>query len=163
VYRCEVSTFWTNINIDLLYAEHLLTRFNALGREGAVLRALKEPKPENLNSIYEIMLAECQRRMTSEHQVIASTLLHWVAFAMRPLLLTEVESLVKLIAQDPKFTLEEIPEVFIRFLKVGDAGYDLEWKAKQKVSQMTAVTSLPTPGSDDDDNDDTYNDDARQA
>ena len=90
--------------IDLLYAEHLLVRLDELGREGAVLRALKEKKPADLAGIYEILLAECQRRLPVKHQQVAASLLHWVAFSKRRLSLTEVQLLVKHLAQDDDFS-----------------------------------------------------------
>ena len=133
-------------------------RYNALGREGAVLKALKQPAPANLNGMYETLLDECQRRMSSDHQMIASSLLHWVSFAARSLTLAEVESLVKLLAKDDKFGLEEIPEVFSRFLQIGDATYDLEIRQKAKLSRMTEITSLPQPGNEDEE--DMYDDSA---
>ncbi|KAM6506585.1 hypothetical protein FSOLCH5_013559 [Fusarium solani] len=140
---------------NMLYAEHLLVRLNNLGREGAVLRALEQKKPEDLHGIYETLLAECQRRMPVNHQQIAASLLHWIAFAKRGLTLTEVQSLVKCLSQDDEFDLEEIPEFFSKFLRIGDPGYDAELRAKHQASRAT-VQDLKKD--DDDDDDDIYED-----
>ena len=140
----------------MLYAEHLLVRLDELGREGAVLRALKEKKPADLAGIYEILLAECQRRLPAKHQQVAASLLHWVAFSKRRLSLTEVQLLVKHLAQDDDFSIEEMPELFSKFLRVGGAGYDPEVYAKIVTSNLTAVQDVKQ---DEDDNRDSIYDD----
>ncbi|KAH6991857.1 hypothetical protein EDB82DRAFT_459229 [Fusarium venenatum] len=127
---------------NMLYAQHLLVRFDELGREGAVLRALKDKKPEDLTGIYDILLAECQRRLPDKHQRVAASLLHWVAFSKRRLSLSEVQLLVKHIAQDDEFTIEEMPELFSKFLRVGGGGYDPEVDAKIAASKVTAVQDV---------------------
>lgn len=142
--------------VDMLYAQHLLGRFDGLGREGAVLRALSQDKPKNLHEIYEILLAESQRRMPPKHQEVAASLLHWVAFARRLLTLSEIQSLVKYLAQDSKFDIEEIRELFDKFLRVGGPGYDTEVLARLQASQATAVQDLKQ---DDDDKHDSIYDD----
>ncbi|KAL2676439.1 hypothetical protein Neosp_010197 [[Neocosmospora] mangrovei] len=136
---------------NMLYAEHLLVRLNNLGREGAVLRALEQKKPEDLHDIYETLLAECQRRMPVIHQQVAASLLHWIAFAKRGLTLTEVQSLVKYLSQDDEFDIEEIPEFFSKFLRIGDAGYDAELRAKHQASTATAQDLRKDDDNDDDD------------
>ncbi|KAM5349900.1 hypothetical protein ACJ41O_006405 [Fusarium nematophilum] len=141
---------------NMLYAEHLLVRLDNLGREGAVLKALEQKKPEDLHGIYETHLAECQRRMPANHQQVAASLLHWIAFSKRSLTLIEVQSLVKYLSQDDEFNLEEIPEFFSKFLRIGDPGYDAELRAKHQASQATAVQDLRL---DDDGNDDDIYDD----
>ncbi|KLO89182.1 uncharacterized protein LW93_12603 [Fusarium fujikuroi] len=144
------------VSPNMLYAQHLLGRFDGLGREGAVLRALSQDKPKNLHEIYEILLAESQRRMPPKHQEVAASLLHWVAFARRLLTLSEIQSLVKYLAQDSKFDIEEIRELFDKFLRVGGPGYDTEVLARLQASQATAVQDLKQ---DDDDKHDSIYDD----
>ncbi|KAK2778817.1 hypothetical protein CKAH01_11591 [Colletotrichum kahawae] len=39
---------------NMLYAEHMLSQLNNLNREGAVLKALKQKKPDDLNDIYKV-------------------------------------------------------------------------------------------------------------
>ncbi|RBR05593.1 hypothetical protein FVER53590_03304 [Fusarium verticillioides] len=141
---------------NMLYAQHLLGRLDDLGREGAVLRALSQEKPKNLHGIYEILLAECQRRMPPKHQEVAAALLHWVAFSKRLLTLAEVQSLVKYLAQDNEFDIEEIRELFDKFLRIGGPGYDTEVLARLQASQATAVQDLKQ---DDDDKHDSIYDD----
>ncbi|OBS23261.1 hypothetical protein FPOA_03813 [Fusarium poae] len=144
------------VSPNMLYAQHLLVRFDELGREGAVLRALKEKKPEDLTGIYDILLAECQRRLPAKHQRVAASLLHWVAFSKMRLSLTEVQLLIKHIAQDDEFTIEEMPELFSKFLRVGGAGYDPEVDAKITASKVTTVQDLKQ---DEDNNRDSIYDD----
>ncbi|QGI94934.1 hypothetical protein CEK26_008003 [Fusarium fujikuroi] len=141
---------------NMLYAQHLLGRLDDLGREGAVLRALSQDKPKTLHGIYEILLAECQRRMPPKHQEVAAALLHWVAFSKRLLTLAEVQSLVKYLAQDNEFDIEEIRELFDKFLRIGGPGYDTEVLARLQASQATAVQDLKQ---DDDDKHDSIYDD----
>ncbi|KAM0466401.1 hypothetical protein ACHAP7_012284 [Fusarium lateritium] len=131
---------------NMLYAQHLLARLNDLGREGSVLRTLEQDMPSDLHGIYEVLLAECQRRMPAKHQEVSASLLHWIAFSRRLLTLAEVESLVKHLAQDNEFDLEEIPELFSRFLVVGGPGYDSEALAKMQAGDTTAVQYLKLYG-----------------
>ncbi|KAF5247033.1 hypothetical protein FAUST_885, partial [Fusarium austroamericanum] len=141
---------------NMLYAQHMLARLNDMGREGAILRALGQDKPRNLHDIYEIHIAECQRRMPSKYKEVAASLLHWVAFAKRLVTLTEVQSLVKYLADDDKFDIEEIHELFDKFLRVGGPGYDTEVLARIQTSKATAVQDLKH---DEDDNHDGIYDD----
>ncbi|SPJ78834.1 uncharacterized protein FTOL_07225 [Fusarium torulosum] len=134
------------ISPNMLYAEHLLVRLNDLGREGSVLRTLEQDMPIDLHGIYEVLLAECQRRMPTKHQEVSASLLHWIAFSRRLLTLAEVESLVKNLAQDNEFDIEEIPELFSRFLIVGGPGYDSEALAKIQAGDATAVQDLKLNG-----------------
>ncbi|KAM0551741.1 hypothetical protein ACHAPJ_008308 [Fusarium lateritium] len=127
---------------NMLYAEHVLFRLNNLGREGAVLRALEKDKPKDLHGIYEILLAECQRRMPANHQQTAASLLHWIAFALNSPSLNQVQSLVKFLSQDEMFDIEEIPEFFSRFLRIGYAGLDAELRAKFQNIEDAGVQDL---------------------
>lgn len=131
-------------SVDMLYAEHMLQRFDTLGREGAVLRNLDRPLPANLTSIYEGLLEECLRRTPSKHHELVSKLLHWTAWSFRPLLLDEVVSLVKFYSDGKDFDLEEIPEPFAKFIRVGDPGADAEARAKAQSQNGygTAVQNL---------------------
>lgn len=128
----------------MLYAKHFLVRLDNLGREGAVLKSLQKEKPEDLHGVYEILLSECQRRMPVSHQQVAASLLHWIAFAFprKGLTLTDIQSLVKYLSQDDEFDLEDIPELFSKFLKVGDPGDDAEFRAKLQASRLTTVQDL---------------------
>ena len=103
----------------MLYAEHMLTRFDSLGRQGAVIQAVENPMPATLYELYEASLVECQRRMLPTHREIGCMLLHWITFSYTPLVLDSVLSLLRYISEDESFNLEEIPEVFSRFLRIG--------------------------------------------
>lgn len=135
----------------MLYAEHLLQRLDHIGREGAVLKSLQQKKPDDLHGIYDILLAECQRRMPPAHQAVAASLLHWIAFAKRPLSMNQIGSLIKELSSDDTFDIEEIPEFFSKFLRIGDPGYDSQMRATIELSQKKAVYDLkPEPESEDD-------------
>ena len=123
----------------MLYAEHMLLRFNSLGREGSVLRNLDNPLPADLHSLYETLLEECHRRTASKRQLLVTKLLHWVAFCYRPLVLDEIVSLLKYLTSDPDFDIEEIPEPFNKFIRVGDPGTDAEARAKIQSHDNTIV------------------------
>ncbi|KAF4900646.1 hypothetical protein CGCF415_v010033 [Colletotrichum fructicola] len=140
---------------NMLYAEHMLTRLDSLGREGAVLKALNQKRPVDLNDIYEGLLSECRRRTPISHQQIAASILHWIAFAKRRLKLNEVQSLLRHISQEADFTFEDIPEFTSKFLKVADTGYNAELQARAQASKATMVQDLKQHG---DDNDDIYDD-----
>ncbi|KAF5975526.1 hypothetical protein FBULB1_7306 [Fusarium bulbicola] len=114
---------------NMLYAQHLLGRLEDL---------------------------ECQRRMPPKHQEVAAALLHWVAFAKRLLTLAEVQSLVKYLAQDNEFDIEEIRELFDKFLRIGGPGYDTEVLARLQASKAIAIQDLKQ---DDDDKHDSIYDD----
>lgn len=139
----------------MLYAEHMLTKLDSLGREGAVLKALNQNKPDDLNDIYEGLLSDCRRRTPISHQQIAASILHWIAFSKRRLTLNEVQSLLRHLSQEADFTLEDIPEFTSKFLKVAETGYDAELRAKAQASKVTMVQDLKHNG---DDNDDVYDD-----
>ncbi|KAF5003633.1 hypothetical protein FDECE_9839 [Fusarium decemcellulare] len=123
---------------------HMLLRFNALGREGAVLRNLDKPLPEDMHDLYEGLVEECYRRTGTRHQALINKLLHWVAYSLRPLSLDEVGSLLKVWADDPDFDVEEIPEIIDKFIQVGDPGTDAEARAKiqSQGGWGTAVSQL---------------------
>lgn len=114
----------------MLYAEHLLSRFDALGREGAVLRSLDKPQPPTLHELYETLLKTCHRHTSTAHQDLTKFLLHFIAYAFRAINLLEVESLLKQLTGDEEFGIEELPETFSYFLRVGDPGADSEERAK---------------------------------
>lgn len=114
----------------MLYAEHMLRRFNSLGREAAVLRNLDKPLPADLHDLYEILVDECYKHLDSNHEDMVNRLLHWIAYSFRSLTLDEVVSLLRLWANDKEFDIEEIPEPFAKFIQVGDVGADAEARAK---------------------------------
>ncbi|KAK3380777.1 hypothetical protein B0T24DRAFT_200521 [Lasiosphaeria ovina] len=125
---------------NLLYAQHMLRRFDAIGREGAVLRQLDQPMPPTLRSLYEVMLAECQRRTVASRQPVIATLLRWISFSFRPLVLDEAVSLLRYTSGDSMFDLDEIPELMTRFIRIGDPGKGSE------VGETTEMEYLQTGG-----------------
>ncbi|KAH6891532.1 hypothetical protein B0T10DRAFT_605777 [Thelonectria olida] len=127
---------------NMLYAQYLLIRLNALKREGAVLKRLDKPLPVNLHEMYELSLSDCNRRTGPDRQQMVTKLLHWTAFSYRPLVLDEVISLLRYWANDSNFDIEEIPEPFSRFIRVGDPGSDAEARARINNSQGYWTTSV---------------------
>ncbi|QSS59361.1 hypothetical protein I7I51_08796 [Histoplasma capsulatum] len=96
-----------NSTLAMLYVDHMLRRFNSIGREGAVLKDLETSLPDNLQSAYDILLTEVQQRRTSEHLLIFKQLLLWLAFAKRLLTVGEVEGLVTLLDRDRSYNIIE--------------------------------------------------------
>ncbi|KAI5461781.1 hypothetical protein BGZ63DRAFT_386632 [Mariannaea sp. PMI_226] len=129
---------------NMLYAQHLLVQLNALRREGAVLKRLSQPLPTDLHEIYDISLKDCNKRTGLSRQHLVLQLLHWTAFSFRPLVLDEVTCLLRYMLNDPDFDLEEIPEPFSRFIRVGDPGFEAEARAKleSEESWIDSVESL---------------------
>jgi len=98
----------------------MLLHYNKLGREGAVLHNMDRSMPSDLNALYETLLSECHRHTASNRQTLVATLLDWISFSLRPLLLAELVSLLRHVTREATLDLEEIPEPFAKFLRVGD-------------------------------------------
>ncbi|KAL0934771.1 NACHT and TPR domain-containing protein [Colletotrichum truncatum] len=131
---------------SLLYAEHLLGKLNALGREGAVIRSLERPLPSTLHELYETSIEECIRRTESSYRELVVKLLHWTAFSFRPLTLDEVVSLLRYWVGSSEFDIEDIPAPFAKILQIGGADSDAESRAKMEYrgGWSTAVAELDT-------------------
>jgi hypothetical protein len=108
----------------MLFAERMLVRYDNLGREGAVLKDLEKKLPSDLHEIYEHLLSECDKRTAPSRRPHVKTLLAWAAFSFRPLVLDEAVSLLKHVSQDENFELDEIPEPFVKFLRIGDPVFE---------------------------------------
>ncbi|RGP75727.1 nacht and tpr domain-containing [Fusarium sporotrichioides] len=140
---------------NMLYAENILHQLDALGREGAVLRNLDQPLPKDLPDLYHGMLLECYRRTAATYHNVVTNLLYWVAYSFRPLTLSEVTSLAKLWAGDALFDLDDIPEPFAKFVRIGDLGADAEGRAKlqaqeawgKEVTELEAMKGAHQPNS----------------
>ena len=91
----------------MLYIDHMLRRLNFICREGAVLKDLDRNLPENLQSLYALMLAEVQRGKTDGQLETLKKLFSWLAFSKRPLTLEEANDLVELTQEDASLSLEE--------------------------------------------------------
>jgi hypothetical protein len=131
---------------------------DSLGREGAVLRVIDQPLPPDLPSLYHGLLKEAHRRTNPEFRTAMIRLLHWIAYASRPLCLDEVLSLLRLFSDDDGFDIEDVSEIFTKFLQIGDPGSDAEARA-QLQSQggwRTAVKDLVNQDSNNPEN--IYND-----
>ncbi|RSL71944.1 hypothetical protein CEP54_001048 [Fusarium duplospermum] len=104
---------------NMLYAEHMLHRYSELAREGAVLQDMKKPAPGDINALYESMVDECYRRTATEHRGAVAALLQWISFSISPLTLDDIRSLLRFITKDSSFDIEDIPQPFSKFLRVG--------------------------------------------
>ncbi|EEH16587.1 hypothetical protein PABG_06674 [Paracoccidioides brasiliensis Pb03] len=104
---------------SMLYVDHMLRRYNSIGREGAVLKDLETNLPDNLQSLYNNMLAELTQRRTSEHMKIFKNLLAWLAFSKRLLTVGEVDDLTTLLGQDRSYNIiEEVEGKSSRILRI---------------------------------------------
>lgn len=132
----------------MLYAEHLLLNFDALGREGAVLRSLDKPMPPTLHELYESLLETTHRRIALTHQQLIKTVLHLVAFSFRPLVLHEVNSLLDYLTDTKDFDIEDVLQPLSSFIRAGDPGADAEARAKvnSRGGWQTTVEDLEKTG-----------------
>ena len=95
------------LSLDMLYAEHILRRLNSIGREGAVLKEIELNLPEDLQSLYAVMLSECQRHRTPDQFKTLKRLFAWLAFSKRPLSFGEAKDLVSVMTQEGSFSIED--------------------------------------------------------
>ncbi|KAK0373549.1 hypothetical protein CLIM01_09075 [Colletotrichum limetticola] len=140
---------------NMLYARHLLTCLDDLGREGAVLKALKQKMPHGLLGMYETLVAESLRLLPKNHQKGVVALLQWIAVARRTFTLEEIQSLAKHLSHDSAFDLDKVPGLFSKFLTVGNPGFDIESQAVAKTSQAQIIKDL-TQRDDENDGDSIY-------
>jgi hypothetical protein len=103
----ETPALFANTCVGMLYIDHMLRRLNFIGREGAVLKDLDQNLPENLQSLYALMLAEVQRGKTAAQFETLKKLFSWLAFSKRSLTLEEANDLIELTHQDEPLSLEE--------------------------------------------------------
>lgn len=106
----------------MLYIEHMLRRFSAIGRESAVLKDIEKSLPDTLEALYELLVAESQRGRTEAQYETLRTLFAMFAYSERPLTLDEASDIVKLTNADGTFDIEE--EVIGRSARLLDLGRD---------------------------------------
>jgi hypothetical protein len=104
----------------LLYAEHMLRRFNNLSREPLILRHLEQEMPKTLEQLYSIMLSDLLRKTSNEQRQALKGLFSWIAFAVRPITLSEALAIVKLLPGDLDLEEELQSPQLGRFLRVAD-------------------------------------------
>ncbi|UPK97007.1 hypothetical protein LCI18_007942 [Fusarium solani-melongenae] len=114
-----ISPFSKLILPDMLYAEHMLHRYSILAREGAVLQDMKKPAPMDIDALYESMVDECYQRTATEHRGAVAALLQWISFSYSPLTLDDITSLLRFVTKDDSFVIEDIPQPFSKFLRIG--------------------------------------------
>ena len=107
---------------SMLYIEHMVRRLSVIGREGSVLKDLEKNLPDNLEALYKLLLAECQRGRTHTQYLTLKTLFAMLAYSERPLSLDEATELVKLTDPDDTFDIED--EVIGRSARLLDLGRD---------------------------------------
>jgi len=90
------------------YVEHMLRRLSYIGREGAVLADLEKNLPDSLESLYKLMLTECQKDRTDEQYQALKKLFAWLAYSKRALTLGQASELVALtVANERVFDIED--------------------------------------------------------
>ena len=85
----------------------MLRRLNAIGREKAVLQELEGDLPQDLISLYALLLSECQKDRSAEHYQSLKKLFAWLAFSKRLLSLQEAEELLKVASHGKTLDLED--------------------------------------------------------
>lgn len=88
-----------------------MQRLKYIGRESAVLKDLKNP-PNDLSSLYKLMLDECRRNRTKEQYEGLKKLFAWLAFSRRSLTLAEASEIARLTITEKDFDIED--EIFGR-------------------------------------------------
>jgi len=91
----------------MLYVEHMLRRLSYIGHEDAVLKDLEQNLPDDLQSLYQLMLTECHKGRTKAQYTALKRLFAWLAFSKRPLTLSEATALVKVTVPDGSFNFED--------------------------------------------------------
>ena len=124
---------------SMLYVEHMLRRFNYIGRERAVSQALKNIPP-NLHGLYDLLLEECRQDRSEAQYQAMKKLFAWLAFSKRSLSLDEASSLCQLALSDNTFDIEE--EI------IGHSS---------RILELTQARQLEENTKDDDKNDDENN------
>ncbi|KAI9685512.1 MAG: hypothetical protein M1822_004370 [Bathelium mastoideum] len=81
-------------------------RLNSLGREPLIMRELRN-LPENLSSLYDVLLDECRKGRTKEDLASLRRLFAWLSYSERQLTLGEASALVKLVGEDHSLSVEE--------------------------------------------------------
>jgi hypothetical protein len=107
---------------SMLYIEHMLRRFSAIGRESAVIKDLKKELPDSLEGLYKLMLEECQKGRSEHQYETLRTLFAMLAFSKRGLTLEEAADLIKLTDPDDTFDIED--EVIGRSARILELGRD---------------------------------------
>ncbi|KAH8886650.1 hypothetical protein GQ53DRAFT_769215 [Thozetella sp. PMI_491] len=97
-----VSPLWGR----MLYAEHMLRRFDTMAREPLVMRQLETAMPKDMEELYDNILTELQRRIAPESQLSLRSLLTWLSFSFRSLTVGESLAVLQL-APGKHLDLEE--------------------------------------------------------
>ena len=125
----------------------MLKRFNATAREGAVLKDLEWSMPDSLDTLYQTMLSECDRRTPEAQRPSMKILLAWLAFSWRPLTLDECKALLKSVIVDTSIDLEE--ELQGRFSRYAfNCGQNQDKDGSEDTKMLTnavASCTLATP------------------
>ncbi|EON98245.1 hypothetical protein UCRPA7_6226 [Phaeoacremonium minimum UCRPA7] len=91
---------------NLRYIEHMLRRFNAIGREGPIWKEL-DNLPENTRSLYEQMLEECWKHRSDQERQALRKFFAWLAYSKEQLLLGMAKKLVSIIASEQTINVDE--------------------------------------------------------
>ncbi|RDW63670.1 hypothetical protein BP6252_11215 [Coleophoma cylindrospora] len=126
---------------SLLYVEHILRRYDTIGREGAVLKDMDRVFPENLEGLYDLMLSDCLRRTPPEQRETLRIIFVWLAYSLRPLTLELLTSLQTFTSQDNSYDIEEeLQGRLSRILQLVEPTKASDEETNPKVSQLLRET-----------------------
>ncbi|KAF2856640.1 hypothetical protein T440DRAFT_437517 [Plenodomus tracheiphilus IPT5] len=91
---------------SFLYIDHIMRRFNTLGREGPILKELDD-LADNTQVIYHNLLEECQRNRTSEDRELLRAFLAWLAYTKSKVTIAEANLLIEMITKEHVISIEE--------------------------------------------------------
>lgn len=83
-----------------------MRRFNALGREGLILKELGH-LADSTTAIYQKLFEECQKGRTPEDRELLRNLLAWLAYTKEKFSIAEANLLIDIIKKDNSISIEE--------------------------------------------------------
>ncbi|EKG11466.1 hypothetical protein MPH_11481 [Macrophomina phaseolina MS6] len=120
----------------LLYAEHMLKRFNATGREPLILKQLDQSMPDTLEQLYTTILADLQRKATLEQQQTLKDLFIWLTFSIRPITVSEAMSLARLLPGQLNLEEELQSQHLSRILRIADLEEAIDLSSPSRNSEL---------------------------
>jgi hypothetical protein len=84
----------------------MLRRFNAIGREGPILKEL-EKMPGTTLELFNLLLDECQKSRNDQDLQVLRRFFAWLAYAKEPLRLCAASRLLHFLAKDNTISIDE--------------------------------------------------------
>lgn len=133
----------------LLYAEQAVRYMSSIGREGAILRELKN-MPSNINGLFEKTAGQCERRTPPNLVDPVKTLFVWLTFCFDPLTLYGANNLIQMISSNPKLRLEDdIEDIWAKCLRI----QSMALESNDPIPTLDPTYDIPMPESVIDDGD----------